>query len=42
VPEYHQPLTPSLLNHLDTDTLGRNNYCSAGVGVESDPGYYAG
>ena len=41
-PEYHQPLTPSLLNHLDTDSLDRNNYCSAGVSVESDPGYCAG
>ena len=40
VPEYHQPLVPNL-NHLDTDSLGRNNYCSAGVSIEPDPGYYS-
>jgi hypothetical protein len=31
-----------LLDHLDTDSLGRSNYCSAGVSVEPDPGYHSG
>jgi hypothetical protein len=30
-----------LLGHLDTDSLDRNNYCSAGVDVEPDPGYHS-
>ena len=42
VPEYHEPLVPYMLNHLDADSLGRNNYCSAGVSVEPDPGYNNG
>ena len=42
VPEYHQPLVPNLSDHLDTGFLDRNNYCSAGVSVERDPGYYSG
>jgi hypothetical protein len=42
VPEYHKPLVPSLSDHFDTDYLDRNNYCSAGVTVEPDPGYNAG
>ena len=41
VPEYHEPLVPNLLNHIHTDSLNRNNYCSAGVSVEPDPGYHA-
>ena len=42
VPEYHEPLVPNVPNHLDTDFLARNNYCSAGVSVEPDPGYNSG
>jgi hypothetical protein len=42
VPEYHEPLVPTLLDHLDTGFLNRNNYCSAGVSVEADPGYRSG
>ena len=42
VPEYHEPLVPSLLDHLDTDSLDPNNYSSAGVSVKSDPGYNDG
>jgi hypothetical protein len=42
VPEYHEPLVIGLSNHLHTDSLNRNNYCSVGVGVEPDPGYHAG
>ena len=42
VPEYHEPLVPNLLDHLDTHFLGRNHYCSAGVSVEADPGYRSG
>ena len=41
VPEYHEPLIPTLLDHLDTGFLSRNNYCSAGVSVEADQGYYS-
>jgi hypothetical protein len=42
VPEYHEPLVPTLLDHLDTRSLGQNNYCSSGVSMESDPGYHSG
>ena len=42
VPEYHEPLVPGPFNHLDTGSLRRDNYCSAGVRVEPDPGYNAG
>jgi hypothetical protein len=42
VPEYHEPLVPTLSDHLDTDSLNRNDYCSAGVSVEADPGYRCG
>ena len=42
VPEYHEPLYPNLLDHhLHTVSLDRNNYCSSGVSVESDPGYHS-
>jgi hypothetical protein len=30
-----------LSDHLHKDSLNRNNYCSAGVGVEPDPGYHS-
>jgi hypothetical protein len=30
-----------LPNHVATVPLGRNNYCSAGVKVEADPGYHS-
>ena len=39
VPEYHEPLVPTLSDHVATVPLDRNNYCSAGVKVEDDPGY---
>ena len=42
VPEYHEPLIPRLPDHLGTDSLDRNDYCSAGVRVEPDPGYRSG
>jgi hypothetical protein len=42
VPEFHEPLVPTLSDHLDSDSLGPNDYCSAGVSVEADPGHYAG
>src|SRR6266403_2266570 len=42
VPEYHEPLGPKLVDHLYTSSLSRNNYCSAGVSVEPDPGYHSG
>jgi hypothetical protein len=39
VPENHERLVPTLSDHVDTVPLGCNNYCSAGVKVEADPGY---
>ena len=41
VPEYHEPLVPTLSDHVATVPLGRNNYCSAGVKVAADPGYHS-
>ena len=41
VPEHHEPLVPSVLDHIDKGSLSSNNYCSAGVSVETDPGYYS-
>jgi hypothetical protein len=41
VPEYHEPLVPSLLDHIDRGSLSSNNYCSAGVSVETDPDHYS-
>jgi hypothetical protein len=41
VPEYHEPLEPTLFDHLDTSFLSSNDYCSAGVSIEPDPGYNA-
>ena len=36
VPEYHEPLAPTLPNHLETGPFARNHYCSAGVSVDRD------
>ncbi len=33
VPEGHEPLRPSMLNHVDHGTLYPNNFCSYGVRV---------
>ena len=43
VPEYHEPLIPTLLDHHIDETRSRapNSYCSAGVSVGPDPGYHA-
>lgn len=41
VPEDHEPLVPALPDHLDTGFLSKNDYCSAGVSVEPDPGYHS-
>ena len=41
VPEYHEPLVPNMLNHIDKGSLSSNNYCSVGVSVEADPGYHS-
>jgi hypothetical protein len=41
VPEYHEPLVPTRSDHLDLDSLDANHYCSAGITVESDPGYHS-
>lgn len=40
VPEYHEPLVPSVLNHIDKGSRSPNNYCSAGVIVGADPNYH--
>ena len=42
VPEYHEPLVPTMLDHLDTRSLGRNHLCSPGVSMEPDLGYHSG
>ena len=42
VPEYHEPLVPTVLDHPDVRSLARGNYCSPGVTMEPDPGYHAG
>jgi hypothetical protein len=42
VPEHHEPLVPTLSDHLDTRSLGRNNYCSPGVSIEPDSVYHSG
>lgn len=31
VPDYHEPLSPRVTDHLDNGILKRNHYCSAGV-----------
>jgi hypothetical protein len=41
VPEYHKPLVPTVPNHVATASISRNNYCSAGVRVEADQGYFS-
>jgi hypothetical protein len=41
VPEHYEPLVPTVSDHVVTAPLGRNNYCSAGVKVEVDPGYHS-
>jgi hypothetical protein len=41
VPEYFEPLVPALSNHLVTENFGRNNYCSAGVKADADPGHHS-
>lgn len=41
VPEYHEPLTPSLSDHIDRSVLSRNHYCSAGITMEAEPDFRA-
>jgi hypothetical protein len=41
VPEYHKPFVPTIPDHVASVPIGRNNYCSAGVKVEADPGYHS-
>ena len=40
MPEYYEPLVPTLSDHVTTVPLGPNDYCSARVKVENDPGYH--
>ena len=42
VPGCHEPLVPTLFDHLDTRSLGRNHYCSPWVSMKPDPGYHSG
>ena len=41
VPDDHELLVPNFPNHLVKGSLACNNYCSAGVNVEPDPGYHS-
>ncbi len=41
VPEYYEPLVPTLSRHLSAGSLGHNNYCSAGVDAVPDSGYHS-
>jgi hypothetical protein len=41
MPEYHEPLVPSLLEHVVKGTRSSNNYCSARVSMEAGPGHYS-
>ena len=41
VPEYYEPLVPTFYHHIDISSLSPNDYCSAGVSVESDTSYYS-
>jgi len=36
VPEYHEKLVPSLVNHISKDSLSCRHYSSAGVSVETE------
>ena len=36
VPEYHEPLIPSVSDHICGGILSPSNFCSAGVDVETD------
>lgn len=36
VPEYHEPLVPSVSDHIFSDTLSPSHYYSAGVDVVTD------
>ena len=35
VPEHHEPFKPNVPNHIDSGTLHPNDFCSAGVRLES-------
>jgi hypothetical protein len=41
VPEHYEQLVPKLSDHISRGTLSSNHYCSAGIGVESEPDIYA-
>ena len=41
VPEHHKPLAPTVSDHVDRVFFVPNDYCSAGVKVEADPGYHS-
>ena len=41
VPEYHEPLTPNLSEHIVRDILDPSHYCSAGIDVATGPDFYA-
>jgi hypothetical protein len=41
VPDDHEPLVPSSLNHIDKGSRSSNNYCSAGVSIVPDLGLHS-
>jgi hypothetical protein len=41
VPEYYEQLVPNLSDHIDKGLLSPNHYCSAGIGVETEPDFRA-
>ena len=41
VPEYYEPLRPTLVNHISTSSLDRGHYCSGEVKVELEPNTHA-
>jgi len=37
VPDYHEPLVPNLVDHINTGSLSCGHYCSGEVNIESEP-----
>jgi hypothetical protein len=37
LPDPHEPLVPSVSDHIDRGTLQSDHYCSVGVSVEAGP-----
>jgi hypothetical protein len=41
VPQYHEPLVPSVSNHISKSVLSCNHYCSVDVTMETEPDHLA-